>query len=401
MASATAVVPNPLLTLFLQAGIVHERRVRISRRILLLLRDEVAGDIFCILWAQAQAGHYRHVLHLQFVSIIRTLAVREIPLEGKAFLGVILRPDIFLLVRAIGTRALAGIVNPAHKVVVVRLLSDARQVRGEGSALQFIALAHRVAGEASARFEQLFAVCGVARLVLGQSIREARLPYVRRDRLDLMIGQAEVRHLRGRTEVGRLFQPDRNPVLVQLEPHVFQVRPDLLHVLHQAVGLEIELLQPRLELAVGDSEVDSLGIKLVGFVVRFGGIGLLHQVSLLLQIVFLLRFNLLDLLPDGVQIFWLFVVPLISMAAIAATLAKKIFAGVDGFKLHIAAGQNHVRRMAALASRLGIFLRVHGPQPVFVIAMSFFDAGGGAPIALMAGRASELVRIVNLQQLGF
>ena len=167
------------------------------------------------------------------------------------------------------------------------------------------------------------------------------------------------------------------------------------------MGLEIELLQPCVQLAIGYPEVDSLGIKLVGFVVRFGGIGLLHQVSRLLEIVFLLRFDLLDLLADGVQIFWLFVVSLISMAAVAATLAEKVLAGVDSFKLHVAAGQDHVRRMAALASCLGIFFRIHRPEPVLVIAMSFFDAGGGAPVALVTRRAPELVRIVNLQQLGF
>ena len=246
-----------------------------------------------------------------------------------------------------------------------------------------------------------FAVGGVAGLVLGQRIGQSRLPDVGRDRLNLMIAQAEVRHLRGGTEIGRLLQPDRNPVLVQLEPHVFQVRPDLLHVLHQAVRLEIELLQAPVQLAVRHSQVDGLAVQAVGFFVRLGGVGLLHQVGGLLHVVFLLRFNLLDLLADRVQVFGLLVVSLVAMAAHAALLPEQIFAVVDGLPLHIAAGQHHVGRVAILATRLRIFLGKQRPQPVLVVAVPLLDAGGGAAIALMAGRAAELFRIVNLQQLRF
>src|SRR5260370_30472022 len=37
---------------------------------------------------------------------------------------------------------------------------------------------------------------------------------------------------------------------------------------------------------------------------------------------------------------------------------------------------------------------------MLVVAMGFFDAGGGAAIALMARRAAKFVRVVGLQQIG-
>ncbi len=96
-----------------------------------------------------------------------------------------------------------------------------------------------------------------------------------------------------------------------------------------------------------------------------------------------------------VQIFRFFVVALIAMAAHAAALAKEIFAVVDGLPLHVAAHQHHVGGVAGLASGLRVFFGKQRPQPVLVIAVRLLDAGGGASIALMTGRAAELVRIVN------
>ena len=167
-----------------------------------------------------------------------------------------------------------------------------------------------------------------------------------------MLVQAEVRHLRSRTEIGRLLQPHWNPIPVQLQPHVFQIRPNLLHVLHQAVRLEIELLQTPVQLAVCHSQVDRLAIEPVGFFVGLRRIRLLHQIRSLFEIVSLLRFDLLDLLADRVQIFWLFVIALVAMATHAASLAEEVFAVVDGLPLHVAAGQHHVCGMAILATRL-------------------------------------------------
>ena len=57
----------------------------------------------------------------------------------------------------------------------------------------------------------------------------------------------------------------------------------------------------------------------------------------------------------------------------------------------------HVGGVAGLAARFDILFGKERPQPVLVVAVSFLDAGGRASIALVAGRAAELVGIVNLQ----
>src|SRR5579862_3568161 len=126
-------------------------------------------------------------------------------------------------------------------------------------------------------------------------------------------------------------------------------------------------------------------IQLVGFVIGLGGIGLLHQLSRILYVLFFLSFNLLDLLADGVQILGLFVVSLITVAAIAAAPPEQVLPRIDGGKLRIAAGQNHVGSVTSLATGFGIFLGIERPEPVLIIAVRLFDAGGGTPISLVAG----------------
>src|SRR5215469_15474046 len=125
VASGAAEMAQPPLAFVFQVGVVHERRVGVRRRFLLLLRDQIGRYVLCVLGSQAEAGHHRHVLHLQFVAIVGALAVVEIELVGKSLFGVILRTDIFLLVRTVGTGAFAGVVNPANEVVVICLLTDA------------------------------------------------------------------------------------------------------------------------------------------------------------------------------------------------------------------------------------------------------------------------------------
>ena len=118
-------MPHPLFALFFQVRIVHERRIRIRRRLLLFLRHQIGCNVFRILGSQPQARHHRHVLYLQFVPVVGTLAVVKIKLIGKILLRVIFGSDVFLFIRTIGPRALTRVVNPAHQVVVVRFLADA------------------------------------------------------------------------------------------------------------------------------------------------------------------------------------------------------------------------------------------------------------------------------------
>src|SRR5215472_8473249 len=87
------------------------------------------------------------------------------------------------------------------------------------------------------------------------------------------------------------------------------------------------------------------------------------------------------------------------MAAHAAPLAEEVLALADG-PADVTADQDHVGGVTGLASSFRVFLGEERPQPVLVVAMCFFDTGGGAAIALVAGRTAELVGIVNFQKLG-
>ena len=153
MASRAPIMADPLLALGLQIGIIHESSIRVGRRILFLLRQQISRNVFRVFWSESQVRHDGHILHLQFMPIIRTPAMLQIELVGKSLLGVVLGPNVLLFIRTIGSRTLPRIVNPAHQVVVVRLLADARQVRRESSAHGLAALANGVASKASAALE--------------------------------------------------------------------------------------------------------------------------------------------------------------------------------------------------------------------------------------------------------
>ena len=75
MASSAAEVANPFLPFVLQLGIVHECSIGIGTGLVLFQRDEIGSYVRCVLLCQPQAGHDRHVLDLQFMPIVRTLAM--------------------------------------------------------------------------------------------------------------------------------------------------------------------------------------------------------------------------------------------------------------------------------------------------------------------------------------
>ena len=179
-----------------------------------------------------------------------------------------------MLLRAVGCPAVARVVNPAHGVVEVLLLPDARQVGCELAAYLLIALAYRVARETAARLEQLLAVRLVALLLLRNLSVEGRLPEVCGNRLALFVllrGRndaalllvarqvPEGRHLRARSERLRVCEPDRYPLLSELQTNVLQIRPDLLLILHEVSGLRVELVELRLYLTVPHGQ--ALGLR--------------------------------------------------------------------------------------------------------------------------------------------
>src|SRR2546425_8829461 len=59
-------------------------------------------------------------------------------------------------------------------------------------------------------YTTLFRSSGVAGFVLGQGIRERRLPHVRGDGLDLFVVEPEIRHFGCGAEVAGLVQPNQN-----------------------------------------------------------------------------------------------------------------------------------------------------------------------------------------------
>src|SRR6266403_5505938 len=58
----------------------------------------------------------------------------------------------------------------------------------------------------------------------------------------------------------------------------------------------------------------------------------------------------------------------------------------------------HIGGVARLTPGFGILLRKQRPQPVLVVAVRLFDAGGRPPVALMARGAAKFIGIMRAQQ---
>ncbi len=69
----------------------------------------------------------------------------------------------------------------------------------------------------------------------------------------------------------------------------------------------------------------------------------------MLEVVFFLLLDELDLLRDGEQVFRFFVVAFVTMAAYAAALTVQILAFGES-PAHIVGHQHHIRRVAGLAA---------------------------------------------------
>jgi len=81
-------------------------------------------------------------------------------------------------------------------------------------------------------------------------IGQRGLPQVRGNCFDLILIQAEIRHLGRGTEVARLSEPHGNPSLVQLEANVLKIRGDFFHVLEEALGGTVKLHDAQVQFAV-------------------------------------------------------------------------------------------------------------------------------------------------------
>src|SRR5687768_10593025 len=196
--------------------------------------------------------------------------------KRQSFLRVVLRCQIasMLRMRAIGRDAIARVVDPAHDVVEVCFFADALEVRSKAAADLAVAVADRVTRETAAGFEQLFAMTSVAAWLRWQRVSKAVLPQVSGDSFDLIRrvfvahvraialvrGEAPERgHLGSRPKLLRVFQPDGNPLLAQLDANVFQIRTDLLLILHNVLRLQVQLVDARSKQTVRDTNNVSLG----------------------------------------------------------------------------------------------------------------------------------------------
>src|SRR5580693_2217256 len=146
--------------------------------------------------------------------------------------GVISRAEIFFLVRAVGARALARIVDPADQVIVIFFFADAAEVRGERAADGACAFSDSVTREAAALIEQVLAVCCVSgRLLFERWAGKRILPDEGGDRLDFVLRRAELRHFCGRAEFGGVADPVWDPLFAQFLARFFQVRANLFYLL--------------------------------------------------------------------------------------------------------------------------------------------------------------------------
>src|ERR1700733_13196668 len=128
-----------------------------------------------------------------------------------------------------------------------------------------------MAREASARFEEFFAMRGIARrLMFERRARQTLLPNECSDGRNFIVRRkSELRHFCRGTEFVRVAEPVRNPLFPELHPSFFQIRPDLFYFLQKRVAATLVLNDLRVNAANGNREIRSLGVERVcGLIVR-------------------------------------------------------------------------------------------------------------------------------------
>src|SRR5690349_18410281 len=103
-------------------------------------------------------------------------------------------------------------MDPAHQVIVVGFLPDAREVGGKPTSHGVGPLAHRVAGEASPTLKALLTFQRIARCLVRERGVNGVLPDESRDGLDLVVVETESRHARCGPKRVRIFNPYGDPL---------------------------------------------------------------------------------------------------------------------------------------------------------------------------------------------
>src|SRR5260370_9499765 len=147
MAAGAAKVANPLFAFVFQSRNVHERGIGIGGGLLFFQGDQIAGYVVGILGREAEAGHHRHVLDLEIMAVVRTLAMIKIELEREALLFIIFGTDVLFFVGTIGAGGFGPALDTTKQIVVAAFFRPTIDTCSNGSASECVASAVAVTRE--------------------------------------------------------------------------------------------------------------------------------------------------------------------------------------------------------------------------------------------------------------
>ena len=364
----------------------------------MLQGHQVAGDVAGVLDAQAQVGHDGRLLHDEFVAVVGLTRVIQVEHKRQIVLGVIVRAQVALLERAVRTRALARIVNPANEVIVIVLFADAAQIGGEGAADQRSCLRRwsgRPGSRASLRASLPCAASpgacfGSAGPVSPDCQMNAAMAWI----------SSGCRRNCGILVVGRnsCVWPSQYGIhsLWIFMRTSFRSGPTFLISCSRSCELLVELLDLRVDVADGHGQVGGLLVVTVGDVVAGGLVAEFVQARNVELVRVLVVVELQNLLASGDEQLVLIVEALELVAADAALFAVDLLGGVE----HRRMLGDGIGGVALLAAGVVVLRIVERPEPVLVAAVRLFHGVERAAVAAVAGRAAEFFVRVELQQVG-
>ena len=248
---------------------------------------------------------------------------------GQAFPGIILGPQIFLLMRAERACSFPRVMNPANQVIIIVFLSHPSQIGGKSSSQGIGTFANRMTAEAAAGFQQFFTSGRISRLLTDQLTLDPGLPDKGGNGLALLLLQAKGRHFCGGAISMRIFQPDGNPFSVNLHPNFFQARTHLFLFSQETLGLNIQLLQLVIHSADTLPQSVSPRVEPLRFLVISGCIALLGGFVYVSLSLFPFSFQLVNHQTIIYQGFCFRVKSLKAMAPHAAFASKDLLAGIE------------------------------------------------------------------------
>ena len=325
----------------------------------------------------------------------RALVVVQIELKRKSAALIVFPADIPLQNRVIGQGPLPRVMHPASQVIVVRLLAHTTQVGCEGAAHGILAFAYRVTGQASSRLEKLPSPSRIPGSLWRDSFTDPRLPDESGDRFDLLIGQAELRHLGGGPEGLGILDPHRDPFPAQLVSNLFQIgsRPLAFHQEFIQTGIR----RGGVSINVGYPQrfLGGLRVKRGCFFVACRVVPVIIQPFDLDLSGFFLGLQIDDSFAGFPHEGGLDIESLIGMTTLTAAVLEQILGSVKS----LGTLELPVEPMALNAASFKVCWCVERPQPVLVPAVCSRRADRSHTVSIVAGRATEDLGITRGQQL--